>query len=141
MKSGIAKARKVFSSDNSPNPLNESAAAWRIQRLTQQLFVMNRLQKYCIIPVASASSLKQDGGTPVNDTSENADGVFNLPGPTGCGVLNLNGVFYARVSLNRDENPILVALHGICSEIEAQQALRTIVRLHRNVCPTVTAGA
>ena len=90
---------------------------------------MERLQKCNLIPIASRSGIEQDNCDPVNCTSENANRVFNTANPKDCDVLNLNGVYHARLTLSPDEHPILIALHGICTETEAQQALQSIINI------------
>lgn len=94
------------------------------------------LQKCNGIPIATRWRIDQDDRDPVNCTSANASSVFDASTRPGCDVLNLNGVYHTRLSLSEDESPILVALHGVCTETEAHQAIRSIINVQARRCDT-----
>jgi hypothetical protein len=60
------------------------------------------------------------------------DNVFAAEGNSrvsSSGVFHRDGLFYARLQLNEDPAPFLVALHGISSEPEALKAWEQLTKL------------
>ena len=91
--------------------------------------------------IATARLFAQDKGVPVNDGTESLATAFNAPKATTCGVLNRDGIFYATLKVHGEETPLEVALHGVRSETEAQQAFNTLIQLGMAACTTSTASA
>ena len=60
---------------------------------------------------------------PVNNVSESIAVASNAPQLGSWSVWNRDGIFYATVLLHGGESPLEVALHGVRSESEAQEAL------------------
>ena len=95
--------------------------------------------------IATARLFPQDKGVPVNDGTESLATAFNAPKAMTCGVLNRDGIFYATLKMHGEEIPLEVALHGVRSETEAQQAFNTLIQLRLADCAstdcTSTASA
>lgn len=70
----------------------------------------------------------------VKNATESFATAFNAPTATTCGVLNRDGIFYASLKMHGQEAPMEVALHGVSSESEAQQAFAALVRLRQVAC-------
>jgi hypothetical protein len=70
----------------------------------------------------------------VKDATESLATAFDAPKVNTCGVLNRNGIFYATLKMQGEEAPLEVALHGVRSETEAQQAFQTLVQLRLADC-------
>ena len=60
---------------------------------------------------------------PVNNVSESIAVASHSPQLDSWSVWNRDGIFYATVPLHGGESPLEVALHGVRSESEAQEAL------------------
>ena len=75
----------------------------------------------------------------MNDSTESFATAFNAPKVTTCGVLNRDGIFYAALKVHGEEKPLEVALHGVRSETEAQQAFNTLIQLRMADCASITA--
>jgi hypothetical protein len=84
--------------------------------------------------IATARLFEQDKGVPVKDSTESLATAFNAPKATTCGVLNRNGIFYATLKVHGEETPLEVALHGVRSETEAQEAFNTLIQLRMADC-------
>ena len=84
--------------------------------------------------IARPRVIKQDTPVPVNDATESLATAFNAPKAKTCGVLNKDGIFYASLRMRGDEAPLEVALHGVRSESEAQQAFKTLLGLRLADC-------
>jgi hypothetical protein len=65
----------------------------------------------------------QNPVVPVNNVSESIAVASNSPQLSSWSVWNRDGIFYAIVPLHGGESPLEVALHGVRSESEAQEAL------------------
>jgi hypothetical protein len=70
----------------------------------------------------------------VENATESIEPAFNPPKAKACGVLNRDGIFYASLRMQGQEAPWEVALHGVSSEREAQEAFATLVRLRQAQC-------
>ena len=70
----------------------------------------------------------------MKDSTESLATAFNAPKATTCGVLNRNGIFYATLKVHGEETPLEVALHGVRSETEAQEAFNTLIQLRMADC-------
>jgi hypothetical protein len=84
--------------------------------------------------IARSISLEQDTFVPVKDATESLATAFNAPKVNTCGVLNRDGIFYATLKMRGEERPLEIALHGVRSETEAQQAFNTLVQLRFADC-------
>lgn len=91
--------------------------------------------------IATARLFAQDKGVPVNDGTESLATAFNAPKARTCGVLNRNGIFYATLKMHGEDIPLEVALHGVRSETEAQQAFNALIQLRMADCTSTTASA
>ena len=91
--------------------------------------------------IARLLRLKQDKRVPVKDATESCATAFNAPKAKTCGVLNRNGIFYASLRVLGEDAPLEIALHGVRSEIEAQEAFRALVRLRLADCALPGADA
>jgi hypothetical protein len=70
----------------------------------------------------------------VENATESIKPAFNMPKANACGVLNRGGIFYASLRMQGEEAPLEIALHGVSSEREAQEAFATLVRLRQAEC-------
>ena len=84
--------------------------------------------------IATGRPFEQDKDVPVKDSTESLATAFNAPKATTCGVLNRNGIFYATLKVHGEETPLEVALHGVRSETEAQEAFNTLIQLRMADC-------
>ena len=91
--------------------------------------------------IAMALLFAQDKGVPVNDSTESLATAFNAPKARTCGVLNRDGIFYATLKMHGEETPLEVALHGVRSETEAQQAFNTLIQLRIANCPSTASAS
>jgi hypothetical protein len=71
---------------------------------------------------------------PLNNTTKSFAEAFNAPTVYNCGVLNRDGIFYASLRMQGQDDPLEIALHGIRSESEAQQAFATLAQLRQARC-------
>ena len=71
---------------------------------------------------------------PVKNATESFATAFNTPSVSSCGILNRDGIFYASLSMENQEAPLEVALHGVNSEYEAQIAFQTLATLRQARC-------
>lgn len=78
--------------------------------------------------------MKQDTTVPVKNATESCATAFNAPKANTCGVLNRNGIYYASLKMQGADAPLEIALHGVRSEIEAEEAFRTLVQLRLADC-------
>lgn len=74
------------------------------------------------------------GRVPLKDVTASPLQSFNRRDLNECGVLIRDGIFYASLKLRDQENPMLVALHGVNSEHEAREAFATLVTLRQSDC-------
>jgi hypothetical protein len=77
----------------------------------------------------------------VKDATESLATAFNAPKVNACGVLNRDGIFYATLKMHGEEAPLEIALHGVRSETEAQQAFKTFLQLRQADCACASAAA
>ena len=70
----------------------------------------------------------------MKNASESLATAFNAPPVSACGVLNRNGIFYATLKMLGEDAPLEVALHGVRSESEAQQAFNALLQLRNADC-------
>jgi hypothetical protein len=70
----------------------------------------------------------------MKDATESIATAFNAPKAKTCGVLNRDGIFYASLKMRGTEAPLEIALHGVRSETEAQQAFKTLIQLRLADC-------
>jgi hypothetical protein len=75
---------------------------------------------------------------PVNNATESYATAFNTPSVSSCGILNRDGIFYASLCMENSDAPLEVALHGVQSEKEAQQAFQTLATLRQARCLPAT---
>ena len=59
----------------------------------------------------------------------------------GCGVLNREGIYYALLRMRGEDDPMLVALHGVQSEGEAHEAFKTLTKLRQVECGPAVLSA
>jgi hypothetical protein len=71
---------------------------------------------------------------PVNNATESFATAFNTAPAYTCGVLNRDGIYYASLRMQGQDDPLEIALHGVRSESEAQQAFATLARLRQAAC-------
>lgn len=77
---------------------------------------------------------------PVMDLHEsNGMPAFNPPMADACGVLECDGIFYARLKMQGMDAPLMIALHGVRSNLEAEQAFCTLIRLPMAECRPLRA--
>jgi hypothetical protein len=76
----------------------------------------------------------------VNNATESLAPAFNAPTAYTCGVLNRNGIFYATIRMQGSDAPMEIALHGVRSETEAQQAFAALIRLRGADCDPSAAS-
>jgi hypothetical protein len=89
--------------------------------------------------IARTRQFKQYKRVPVKDVTESLATAFNPPAAKACGVLNRDGIFYATLKMQGEEAPLEVALHGVRSETEAQQAFQTLIQLRLADCPSAAS--
>jgi hypothetical protein len=70
----------------------------------------------------------------VENVTESIESGLNAPKARACGVLNRDGIFYASLRIQGQDMPLEIALHGVSSEIEAQQAFATLSNLRQACC-------
>jgi hypothetical protein len=70
----------------------------------------------------------------VENVTESIDSGLNAPKASACGVLNRDGIFYASLRIHGQDLPLEIALHGVSSELEAQQAFATLSNLRQARC-------
>jgi hypothetical protein len=68
---------------------------------------------------------------PVDITSNNVANKGSILAPYAGRVLLCDGVFYAQLPVLGQEKPLTIALHGVSSEVEAEQALVALLPDHR----------
>lgn len=93
-----------------------------------------RSVKSHIKPVASKPKMPHNRSVPLNNPNETVSHGFNCGPHGGCGVLNRDGMFYAQLQMGGDGAPVLIALHGVSSEGQAQQALETLTQNAAHWC-------
>jgi hypothetical protein len=77
----------------------------------------------------------------MENAKESTDVAFDTPTAKTCGVLNRDGIFYASLRMHGEDLPWEIALHGVNSEREAQEAFATLVLLRQAKCgPIALAG-
>lgn len=64
---------------------------------------------------------------PVETQSNNVASEPWTTAPFSGRVLFCNGVFYAQLPVDGHEKPLTIALHGVSSELEAEQALTALL--------------
>jgi hypothetical protein len=70
----------------------------------------------------------------MSDTLARSVSAFDATQVNTCGILHRDGIFYATLKIWGEELPLEVALHGVRSEQEAQQAFSTLVQLRQAQC-------
>ena len=94
-----------------------------------------RLQKCNKKRIAISPGIRDDERAPVNNELDIVAPVaFDMPGLETCGVLNRDGIYYARLKMQGQDVPLMIALHGVNSEHDARQAFSTFLNLPAAEC-------
>ena len=97
--------------------------------------MISRLQKCNEKRIAVSLPFDDHAAAPVNNELEIvAPCAFDAPALETCGVLNRDGIFYARLKMQGQDAPLMIALHGVRSELEAHQAFSTLLNLPAAEC-------